>query len=231
MNDLLVAETPPTDQEAFTPTILADNSLITSAMSVICPQSVIIEFQELEPYLAEYRRRIGNLKGVEQLREAALLTIETLKAGEAKWAEILRQEQDTNYTLGRCIREQVNTCFHRAIFFNWLMQQTGIKSQIIEGRWLETDRNDLTENPLGLELEFMLPNRVKFLTGESSGEHLWNIVRIDRQPYLVDTSYLLAGDNQKPQPVIHKITDQSQTQVKLPIENKPTRHYIQEDRL
>lgn len=230
MNDSLTKESSP-QIKTFTPTVLFDNVPFTSALSVIMPQSLVVNFQELTSYLAEYKQKVKGKNGVDSLIEAASLTIQTLKSGEEKWNEILRQEKDVEYSLGRCIEERANTCFHRAIFFQYLMQQTGVSSQIIEGRWLTTDRIDLTTNPSQLELQFMLTNRTQFLEGEKWDDHLWNIVFTEGKYYLVDTSYLLASPSEMSQPVILEITDPDQIDVPLRIKNQPTRHYIKESKL
>lgn len=176
----------------FQPMVIPDHARIISQMSLI-PQSVGIEYKELEEYFAWIKKQSGNLKGADLVSKAAALTIQNLKPSEKEWEEIVKSGADASYTLGRCISESANSCFQRAVFFHLMMQHSGVPSQVIEGRWVESRRENLTESVEGKELRFMLGNGVRVFEGDSTEEHIWNRVLINNIRTLVDTSYLFEG--------------------------------------
>lgn len=173
----------------FQPMVIPDHSCVISTVSTK-PQEVMVDFAELEDYFAWVKQQAGARSGLDLVYKATLLTIQNLKEGVELWEKIMRDEHRENYTLKRCIDEKVISCFHRAVFFNLLMQQVGIPSQIMEGRLVETRRENVTELIAGAKV---LKGGVRILESEPYEEHLWNIVEIGGVKYLVDTSFLLDG--------------------------------------
>lgn len=205
MNDVIhVGEVSLTDSKTvlkpFIPTVILDHSRVTSNMSMQ-PQTVSITLDGLETYLKPI---VDQLKqgpiDLTFVRSVAAYTTEILHADVNKWNEIVTREDDIHYSLERCIQEQINTCFHRAIFFQLLMQKAEIQSQIVEGRWIETNRTNLKEISEKDEVFSVLGDGTRICMNEKTDEHLWNRVIIGGKHYLVDTAYLVNGS-----PVIQEI--------------------------
>lgn len=209
-------------QQSFIP----DHSRVTSQLSML-PQTVGVEYEELQYYFQWIQEQAKTQQGLDLIEKAAALTINNLEPGEQEWEDIVISGQDENYTLGRCIGEKVNSCFQRAVFFNLLMQQLGIPSQVLQGRWVESQRSNLTEGTEGRELLYLLADGSRVLTEEKTEDHLWNAVRLSNKCYLIDTSYLIKKPGEeKKQPVIQEIPAKTEKHLKVNLPSRQTRHYI-----
>lgn len=204
-------------EKTFPTTRIPDNSIVTSQIRVQS-QVVGVDYDELKDYLEEFRQQTEG--GISLLQKAAAITVSNLQEGIGKWEAIAKTGVDTQYTLGQCIKEGVNSCFQRAIFFNLLMQKAGIPSRVQQGVWVESERGDLSDaDPIKVAGAF--GEKQKLTTEDKYQEHLWNLVRLGEDYYLVDTSYSVND-----QPVIKKVDFQDvQADSKIQVDGK-FRHYL-----
>lgn len=188
----------------FIATEIPDGAVVSSDMAAIgFPQSVRVDYAELEQY-SKFIRENSQLPISEQIKKAAVLTANTLKSGVDKWGAIVSQDRDSEYTLGKCIQENVNSCFHRAVFFNLMMQQAGIPCATVDGRWVESQRNNiLTDKPEGSRRVVM--GGLNIAQDDKSEEHVWNLVQTEGKVFLVDTAYLAQRPDGKYTPVIYEV--------------------------
>lgn len=214
------------DTNGFQQSFIPDHFRVTSQLSMLS-QTVGVEYEELQDYFQWIQEQAKTRPGLDLIERSAALTINNLEPGEQEWEDIVLSGQDENYTLGRCIREKVNSCFQRAVFFNLLMQQLGIPSQVLQGRWIESQRSNLAEGIEGRELLYMLADGSKVLTEEKTENHLWNVIQLGDKRYLIDTSNLVdkPGEKKK-QPVIQEIPAQTEKHLTVNLPSGQTRHYI-----
>ncbi len=159
-------------------TFIPDNTLVKSQI-ILMTQYLLIKYSELKNYF-NWIKKQENSSTVEK---ASYLTIKELKPDVQKWEEANKRGV---YSLGTCINYDMCTCFHRAVFFNLLMQQVGIESLILEGRWIENNQENLETGYTSLPYK--------------SDYHLWNIILYKNKYLLIDTSFLI--DNK---PVLKEI--------------------------
>src|SRR5207244_2893468 len=123
------------------------------------------------------------------IQKGALMTMNNLKPGEARWDEIVAAGEDVNYTLERSIQEDANTCFQRSVFFNLLMQQANITVSTMEGMWVESERENLKRQIPNIHT--MKAGGYMISEQDRSEGHLWNLVQDGNDTFLVDSSYLI----------------------------------------
>lgn len=210
-------------------TIIPDQSVVESRLSWES-QQVSINYSELQSYFDWMKQQAATMRGEELVREGVNVVTNNLKPGEEVWDRIRDAGEDANYTLGRCIKEGVNTCFQRAVFFNLLMQQVGILAQTVQGDWYESERVDMkipADNPAGIAVR---EGGQVFHIGEGdrTGSHLWNLVELGPKHYLVDTAYLAEKEG-KTQPVLQEINyEPGKKDFSISLGSGETRHYLAE---
>jgi hypothetical protein len=202
---------------------IPDNSMVTSQIN-ISSQSIQVLHSELADHFAWIKEQVKSSDATGVMRKGALMTVNNLKPGDEQWEQIVAKGLDATYTLGRSIEEGVNSCFQRSIFFNILMEQAGLQAATMEGRWVESDRDDLKtppERPLS-----MTAGGYMIAEEDQSEEHLWNLVKTGEDVFLVDSSYLMIEDG-KQAPVIEKVDyKEGQRYFKVSLPSGKVRHYV-----
>ena len=210
------------------PTFIPDHSFVISQISLI-PQHVQIEYAELNPYFDWIKDQAEKVKGIDLVNKGISMTVNNLEPEDNKWNKIVEDEQDDKYTMKDCIEQKAISCFHRAVFFNLLMQQAGVAVTTQEGIWIESERPDLHQMPEklnGAKIDEDL--KPLFLSEDDSSEgHLWNLTQSGDEFYLIDTS-LYIDEEDKSKPVVHQIRSfkQNKKYFTIPLPDGRFRHYI-----
>ena len=204
-------------------TIIPDRARIVSQLS-IRSQVLNIDYGELSPYFDWIQEQAKSTKGDALLVKGARMTMNNLKPGDEAWENIVASGKDEQYTLGRCITENANSCFQREVFFNLLIQQADVPCATLEGSWVESSRADLRDKPD--DILIVKPGGYTISSQDRYEGHLWNLAQIDEKYYLVDSSYLVE-QNGRQEPVIQEIDyEPGQNYFKIPLPSGETRHYI-----
>ena len=117
------------------------------------------------------------------------------KQAEKDW--INKFGKDQTYSFGTAIANQICSCFHRAIYFNVLMNMLSIPSTTVDGQVVVSpDRVNTERFPANRGLP-----QWGFFKIDSIEGHVWNLVYHHGQYILVDTALRI---NDKP--VIRPIT-------------------------
>ncbi len=208
----------------FDNSFISDHSFVFSRLS-LREQSVGVEYSELEPYFEWIRGQAENYDPITVLSKAAKMSMNNLKPDDAAWEDIVANNKDQEYTLGRTISEGVNSCFHRAVFLNLLLQEAKISSAVIEGILVEDAREDI-QKPTD-DVAMIKPGGFYITREDKPESHVWNLARIDSKVYLVDSADLVEVDG-KQTPLIREVTDEMDGKIycKVRLSNDLIRHYI-----
>lgn len=180
----------------FKPQVIGDKSVIASHINGTLEQNAGIVLSELN--LDQLIPILVNTPTEEVISKAAELTIINTpynKQAEKDWIDKLGKDQ--TYSFSTAIANQICSCFHRAIYFNILMNMLSIPSTTVEG--------DVIVSPDLVNTERFPASRSisewGFSKIDSFEGHAWNLVYHRGQHILVDTALRI---NEKP--VIRSIT-------------------------
>lgn len=209
----------------FTPTLLPNYSIVTSQIHVNS-QSILIAHKDIEayyPYIDKQRKdyETGKQSDKEFITALARLCPKLLPEGIERWYT----QKDHYVSLGECIGENTNTCFHRGLFFQLMMQYVDIPARTVEGKMILSARDSL-EQQKGIPKE-IIPNPLGhpfFISREDRiEEHIWNLIYFHDSFYLVDTAYTAPNGA----PIVFQLLGKDTGDIVLASDHEGNRHYIE----
>lgn len=176
---------------------LPENALISSEMS-LRGQKIIFDENNFHPH-KEWMQSFSEKLDREKLQKATSFTINNLSEKNHKiWDQMANSSH--LYNMADCMNQKACTCFHRSIFLNFLLSQVDIQSGIVQGRVIESTKDIRLAYPphVSARLDAFA---LGFNEEDFVDAHLWNIVELDGNFFLVDSSFLIEG-----KPLVEPIT-------------------------